>query len=135
MKKSLSLFFLTILMSMMAIDTWASDMPTDISLYSSNGIVKAKTDDYNIDIPIAYLAYKANSRSSMEYCEAFVVSPSGVEHVFKYWDRYGSFPSSQYLEKDGYIFFDLQANEPGAWRLKLVQTYAGDWLYYQRVVV
>ena len=35
-----------------------------------------------------------------------------------------------YVESNGYIFIDLQSKEAGTWHLKLVQEYAGNWMYY-----
>ncbi len=108
-------------------------MPTDISLYSDMGIVKVSSDNYNINIPVSYLAYQNNSYTGTSYIVVFLTSPSGKSYNITGNlgnPRFSDYKHYDYQLVNGYIFIDLQAKEKGVWHLRLVQTYAGVWKYY-----
>ena len=57
-----------------------AQMPTDISYYTNEGIIKESTDNYNIDIEIKYLAFELGTCNTSQYCVIFLESPSGVKY-------------------------------------------------------
>ncbi len=87
--KRVKFFLLMMFLTVLGATSWASDMPTDISLYSNDGISKTtQSNNYNLDISISYLAWKEHSRVSFStICNTFVVSPSGKEYWFKSFDE------------------------------------------------
>ena len=106
--------------------------PTDLSLYTTNGITKKFTNDDIMDIEMTYLAYEENTCGSPMNCIR-IYSPTRQEHILFSPDLYSSSTSAalipHYTKKDGYIFIDLQAVETGGWHLTLVQENAGNWMY------
>ena len=54
--------------------------PTDISYYTDEGIIKASTNSYNIDIEVKYLAFEIGTCNTLQYCVTFLESPSGVKY-------------------------------------------------------
>lgn len=131
LRKSLATIVTTITLSCMATNAYAG-IPIDISQYSDEGISKDYTDDYNIDIPVKYLAYESGSYTSSSYCVVFLESPSGTSYNITGnvgnpgFDDYTHY---EYTEADEYVYIDLQQKEAGEWRLKLVQANAGNWYY------
>ena len=47
-------------------------MPTDISYYTNEGIIKEPTDNYNIDIEVKYLAFELGSANNINYRVLFL---------------------------------------------------------------
>lgn len=112
-----------------------TSMPLDASVYSTEGIKKVFSNDNNIDIPMTYLAHQKKTSGSPMNC-IVIYSPSGKEYNLYSPNLYETNFSNNrdlipyYVESNGYIFIDLQSKEAGTWHLKLVQEYAGNWMYY-----
>ena len=134
LRRSLATVAIILGMSCMANNAYAqsTQMPLDISYYTDEGIIKASTDNYNIDIEIKYLAFELGTCNTSQYCVIFLESPSGVKYNitgdignsgFRDYTKYEN------TEADGYVFIDLQSIEIGDWHLRLVQSYAGNWYY------
>ena len=139
LRRSLATVAIILGMSCMAKNAYAqsTQMPTDISYYTDEGIIKASTDDYNIDIEVKYLAYEVGTCNTSQYCVAFLESPSSVKYNitgnignsgFQDYTKY------EYVELDKFTFIDLQSIEVGDWHLRLVQSYAGRWYYTTEVL-
>ncbi len=114
-------------------DNNAISVPTDISQYRDDGIIKVFSNNNNINIPTTYLAYEKNSCGSPMSC-IVIHSPSGVESILYSPNLYSTTSDESFIpylyESDGYIYIDLQSKEIGTWHLMLVQEYAGNWQYY-----
>jgi len=126
---------LSLMSLFMVINLWAV-IPTDISKYSSQGISHVYSNDDQFDIKVSYLAYQDGMSDRPMNCVKFY-SPSGLEFVLNASNLFDSSVSqnnSQFIsymtQKDRYTFIDLQSKESGVWHLKLVQQYAGNWMYY-----
>ena len=136
LRRSLATVAIILGMSCMANNAYAQ-MPTDISYYTDEGIIKTSTNTYNIDIEVKYLAYEIGSSYWTQYVVAFLESPSGVEYNITGnignpgFDDYTKY---EYIELDGYAFIDLQSIEVGDWNLRLVQSNAGNWYYTTEVL-
>ena len=139
LRRSLATVAIILGMSCMANNAYAqsTQMPLDISYYTDEGIIKASTDNYNIDIEVKYLAFEVGTCNTSQYCVAFLKSPSSVEYNitgnignsgFKDYTKY------EYVESDNYAFIDLQSIEVGDWHLRLVQSNAGNWYYTTEVL-
>ena len=131
LRKSIATFAIILGISCYAQNVNAQ-MPTDISYYTNEGIIKESTDNYNIDIEVKYLAFELGSANDINYRVLFLESPSGITHDLVGYPAIGSFTSGTkytYIENDGYAFIDLQSIEIGDWHLRLVQSYAGNWYY------
>ncbi len=126
--------------SSVALDSTTSSVPTDITLYTQDGIVKETA----MEIPMTYLAFKVGCSASSSI-GVDMLAPSGKTYTiigtsYTNWGP-NSFQKYQYFNPiswcypittimNGYAFFDLQAIESGVWTLKSVQKNAGEWYYY-----
>ena len=78
LRKSIGTFAIILGISCYALNVNAQ-MPTDISYYTNEGIIKEPTDNYNIDIEVKYLAFEIGTCNTSQYCVTFLESPSGAK--------------------------------------------------------
>lgn len=104
-------------------------MPTDINLYTDEGIVQLESNDLNIDIPCLYLAYERGTSYDSQWCEIRYFDPDGEDYKYNLYEENN--PLADYCTIVGdYLFIDLQTYKPGIWHLRQVQQNAGNWKYY-----
>lgn len=119
-----------------ATNVMATTMPTDIKEYTQEGIVKDCSNDSLV--PMTYLAYKKSSQHGYDCFNVFLTSPSGSNRfvtAIPFNDpmnlnyTLSDFWKNRYTDTGGYVYFDLQSIESGIWKLRRVQSNAGDWYY------